>query len=373
MPLNMYLQEAVDKSFNPAPFVAEFKKVMNTCQLTKFKSQGECARFYSAFFMCSSETELTFEQWTLIYTSLLNDESFMKNLCMFMIMYQPQEYTGMFQSLIRLIDSEILHIRDTKIRYLSNAKAFFNFMQMKMDSVGITIKSQINDQNVMKFITTVNSVLTTDIFYINNLIQRELDNSYNKDDISYEVTQPLEEDVQDLLSTLQSYDSFMNENTVINEGIINNAKEKAKELYLKQQKAGKAFDEFVMKKVKRMRENRRNRKHAEMVGEALRINHEIKRLLGSLAIGAINPAVGVIVFLVSFFYDRTTDKRDRDVLVGQLKDELEIIEEKISQAERNGDDKGKVQLIRARQQLTKEYERINRIKYDPSRSIANRR
>ena len=104
-----------------------------------------------------------------------------------------------------------------------------------------------------------------------------------------------------------------------------------------------------------------------MVGEALRINHEIKRLLGSLAVGAINPAIGVILWVTSVVIDRQTDKRDRDILVGQIKDELEIIEEKISQAERNGDDKAKIELIRLRQKLQKEYERINRIKFDNSR------
>lgn len=367
---NIILQEAIDKTFNPAPIVSDFKRLMNTCALTKFKSESECAKLYSGFFVNQLETEepLTFEQWCLIYTSLLNDVKFTNNMCNFIAMYQPKLYTGMFVPLMNLIDSELNMKKANRVRYLSDAKAFFNFLQVKMDSIGETIKAQVNDQNVIKFIVTINGVITTDIFYINNLIHKEMDNAHSPDDISYVVRTPITEDVTDLLETLQNYDKWSsNYKDTLNEGIVNTAKEKAKELYVKEQKASRAFDEFVMKKVKKIRQDRRNRKHAEMVGEALRINHEIKRLLGSLAVGAINPAIGVILWVTSVVIDRQTDKRDRDILVGQIKDELEIIEEKISQAERNGDDKAKIELIRLRQKLQKEYERINRIKFDNSR------
>lgn len=103
-----------------------------------------------------------------------------------------------------------------------------------------------------------------------------------------------------------------------------------------------------------------------MVGEALRVNHELKRILRSGAIGILNPALGVISFVVSVVYDRATDKKDREVLVGQLKDELEIVEEKIQMAERNGDEKARIELIRFRQKLQREYERIQRMRWDAS-------
>ena len=122
-----------------------------------------------------------------------------------------------------------------------------------------------------------------------------------------------------------------------------------------------------MKKVKQAREKRRNKKHAEMVGEALRINDELKRLLRSLGIGLFSPALGVITWVISVVIDRATDKKDRDILVGQLKDEMEIVEEKISIAERNGDDKGKIELMRIRQKLRREYERIQGYRFDADR------
>ena len=79
-------------------------------------------------------------------------------------------------------------------------------------------------------------------------------------------------------------------------------------------------------------------------------------------------AAAVITYIVSIVIDRETDKKDRDILVGQLKDELEIIEEKISIAERNGDDKAKIELIRLRQKIQREYRRITKLPYEGSRS-----
>lgn len=369
--LNVFLQEAVEKSFNPAPYCTEIKKVLNTCQLTKFKAKGECAKFYSAFFCNQVEDELTFDQWCLIYNTLLYDDKICSLITSFITMYQPKEYTGMFTPLIHLIDSESANMRENKVRYLSNAKAFFNFLQMKMDAITTPIRVKIVDTDVTKFVTTIMGVLNTHIFYLNNLIHRAMEESYDKDDIVQVIHTPLSEDAKSLLEMFTKYEEFENVyvEEAMNEAVVKKAVEKAKELNVAQKKAGKAFDEMIMKKVKSIRENRRNRKHAEMVGEALRINHELKRLLGSLALGALNPALGVITWVVSVVYDRATDKKDRDILVGQLKDELEIVEEKISQAERNGDDKAKIELMRIRQRLTKEYQRVNRIRYDDARQI----
>ena len=102
----------------------------------------------------------------------------------------------------------------------------------------------------------------------------------------------------------------------------------------------------------------------DAIGESLRINNIIKRLLKTGAIGILSPAWAAIYFIISVVYDRATDKRDREVLVGQLKDELEIVEEKIQMAERNGDEKARIELIRFRQKLVREYERIQRMRWD---------
>lgn len=368
---NLFLQEAVDKTFNPATYITAYKRQMNSCKLTKFRSVGECSKFYSGFFLCQVEdggNELTFQNWTSIYNALLVDDKFCNDMVTFIAMYQPAEFTGMFVPLINLIDSELRHMQKYRLRYLSDAKAFFTMFQQKMDSIGNTIKAQINDPSTLKFIITINGMLTTHITYINRLMEHEMKVDTSADDITLVVSTPISEDVKEILDLLENYNQSIQQfMEPINEAVINNAKMKAKEIYIKEQKASRAFDEFIMKKVKAAREKRRNRKHAEMVGEALRINNELKRLMKSLAVGAFSPTLGVILWVTSVVVDRATDKRDRDILVGQIKDELEIVDEKIQMAERNGDDKAKIELIRIRQRLQKEYERIMRYKWDPNK------
>lgn len=368
---NYLLQEAVDKMFNPAPSVSAFKKAMNTCKLAKFRSQSANELMYSSFFLCQTEDPLTFDQWRQVYTLLLNDDTFCNNMVLFIALYHPITYEGMFRVLTNLVDSELRELHTNQIRYLSDAKAFFQYMQTRFDSIGTTVKTQTTDNDTIQFLVTINGVLTTNLFYMNKLIDRAVADSYDPDDITHEIRGTIEEDAREILNLLehgeQWQQDWINQNCPMNEGIVNKAKETAKKAYVASQHASRAFDELIMKKVKQAREKRRNKKHAEMVGEALRINDELKRLLRSLGIGLFSPALGVITWVISVVIDRATDKKDRDILVGQLKDEMEIVEEKISIAERNGDDKGKIELMRIRQKLRREYERIQGYRFDADR------
>lgn len=374
---NYILAEAVDKTFNPAPYVSALKKLLNTCKLTKFRSEESNETFYSAFFCCQAEDTLTFDQWRQIYTMALNDEVFCNGLVLFIGLYQPKTYEGLFRPLNMLVESELREKQTNQIRYLSDAKAFYQMLQSRFDSIGITIKAQTNDMGAIQFLVTINGVLQTFIFYLTDLIQRQVEGSYDKDEICYEVHgEPLAEDCQELLNFLENADTWIQNETAriiqsefapMNEGIINAAKEKAKELHVAGQKAERHFDEAIMKKVKDIRQNRRNAKHSEMVGEALRVNRELKRIMHVLPVALVSKEIAVIAYVVSIIIDRRTDKKDREILVHQIQDELEIVEEKINVAERNGDDKGKVELIRLRQKLRREYERIQKYRYDPSK------
>lgn len=375
---NVLLLEAVGDESPIDNAVKSIKKLMNTCKLTKYKSEAQCAEFFSIFFLCSpaasaGSEEVAFVDWCMIYNVLLSDDKFCQDLCSYMAMYQPREYVGMWNSLIRLIDSELERIRDNRLRYLSEAKAFFKAMYRVFDGIGETIKAQIIDAESVKFITTVLGVLNTHTYYITRLIQREMAETDPNDIVMVNYVAPLEEDVKEILWLLEHGEEEIAKSLgPVNEAILSNAAMAAKTAKVKADKAGRNFEMFVMKQVKAAREKRRNRKHAEMVGEALRINNEIKRLLLSLGVGMLAPALGVILWVTSVVIDRKTDKRDREILVGQIKDELEIVEEKISIAERNGDDKAKIELIRIRQRLQKEYGRIQKYRWDPDRANNNR-
>lgn len=378
---NMILQEAVESAtVKVEPIIASIKKTMNTCKLTKFRSAGQCAQFYSAFFLCTLEEgqSPTVSQWGDIYANLLSSNPFCTDLAAYITMYQPAVYTGIFAPLWNQIQSELAHMKQNQVLYLSQVKAMISLLQSRLNGVGQMVKSQISDPNVIKFITVIDQTLTKFYFDLNTLTQQEIAKAVKPEDVVFlrpiEEEVPLAEDVQEFLNLLENCGSWienrtneiMSETTALNEGIVNNARERAKAAIVAKKKAENEFDEFVTRKVNKIREERRNKKHAEMVGESLRINREIKRLLRTGAINILSPAAAAITFIVSVIYDRATDKKDRAILVGQLKDELEIVEEKIQMAERNGDDKARIELIRFRQKLHREYERIMKVRYDSS-------
>lgn len=383
---NYFLQEAVAKTvvFDPAPLVADYKKALNTCALTKFKSEDACFLFFSGFFMNQVKIDdIKVENFIQVYNILWNDPKFVNNLTLYMGIYKPGVYEGMFKTIMNMVDSELSTMKVNRLQYISNVKAFLDNLIVRFGSIKYSIEAQTSQVDSTKFVMTVLSTLQSYYFYMNSLTKREIQSTHNADDIEYiyEV-RTLPEDAQSIIDDMfhaeeqisEMTQKFLSEATAgeaLNEGIVNKAVEKAKEANFARKKAENWFEEKITKKVNDLRNQRRNRKHAEMVGEALRINHEIKRLLRSgllYIIPNIGPAAAVITYIVSIVIDRETDKKDRDILVGQLKDELEIIEEKISIAERNGDDKAKIELIRLRQKIQREYRRITKLPYEGSRS-----
>lgn len=383
---NYFLQEAVAKTvvFDPAPLVADYKKALNTCALTKFKSEDACFLFFSGFFMNQVKIDdIKVENFIQVYNILWNDPKFVNNLTLYMGIYKPGVYEGMFKTIMNMVDSELSTMKVNRLQYISNVKAFLDNLIVRFSAIKYSIEAQTSQVDSTKFVMTVLSTLQSYYFYMNSLTKREIQSTHNADDIEYiyEV-RTLPEDAQSIIDDMFHAEEQISEMTqkflseaatreALDEGIVNKAVEKAKEANFARKKAENWFEEKITKKVNDLRNQRRNRKHAEMVGEALRINHEIKRLLRSgllYIIPNIGPAAAVITYIVSIVIDRETDKKDRDILVGQLKDELEIIEEKISIAERNGDDKAKIELIRLRQKIQREYRRITKLPYEGSRS-----
>ena len=377
---NYFLQEAIAATtFDPAPLVADYKKALNTCVLTKFKSEDACFLFFSGFFMNQVQIDdIKVENFIQVYNTLLNDTNFYKNLILYMGVYKPGVYEGIFKTFMNMVDSELSHMKSGRLQYLSNVKAFLDSLINKFNAIKYAITAQTSQVDAVKFVSTVISTITNYFFYVNGLVNREVITDHNKDDIDYiyEV-RTLPEDAQAIIDDLFNVEKIINEKTeeflaesTVNETVVNKAVEKAKEANFARKKAERWFDEHITKAVNDMRIKRRNRKHAEMVGEALRISHELKRFIkaaGLWLIPSIGPVISVITYITSIIIDRQTDKKDRDILLGELKDELEIIEEKISIAERNGDDKAKIELIRLRQKIQREYRRINHAPFDNAR------
>lgn len=364
---NYSLLEATSESVDHNAIESEFKKKLNTCKLTKFKSNSECLQFYSYFFMNSvdMDVDLKFQDWATIYNDLLSDTTFSNNLCFFIAMYKPAEYRGMFRGLRASLMTEVPDAKTGghALRYYSNAKASLNMIYRGMTSVCDTVKAQINDQNVMIYCTVIDQTLRDLISYVERQIQKIVADSSSPESIEVR-SLPISESVAAIIDEwANSYYNDVMEYNAMNEGIVNTAKEQANALKVKLKRLETDIDQRLMKKWKAIRTEQKNRKHAEIVGEAFRFTNEIKRIMKVAPAALINPMIAVLLWVATVAFDRQTDKKDRQELVDDLKDELEIIEEKIQIADRKGDEKERIELIRIRQKYARELQRITRVQY----------
>lgn len=76
------------------------------------------------------------------------------------------------------------------------------------------------------------------------------------------------------------------------------------------------------------------------------------------ALWQVKPVIGAIVFLGRTAIDKNADNNTRRDILTELEGELRITEEKISDAQSKGDNKAKYNLMRIKNQLEREIERI---------------
>lgn len=382
MPINIYLQEASEKpqGASSSEVVSAIKKLLQTCRLTKFQSKDVCLKFYSAFFLSTLEEDLhenlKISDWFDIYNALMSDSKFFDNLRMYLALYSPFSYSDIFSPLYIQCLSEIEMATDKqKVIVTAAAKSLFDFLDMKFNQIlSLMSYASMTPENC-KFINTITQTTRERSFELYHMVQSALDQTVDPNDIQPiepEHIVPMQEDAMELIHILETADTWIQSYmdalpSELTEGVVKNAVMKAKEMKLKSEKATRAFDEFVMKKFREMTLKRRNTKHSEMVGESLRITREFKRLLKSGALAILSPWAGIIHWIVTLFIDKKTDVKDRKVLINEIEDEIEIVDEKIAMAERNGDDKAKIELIRFKQKLQREYESIRKVRYDAMR------
>lgn len=98
-----------------------------------------------------------------------------------------------------------------------------------------------------------------------------------------------------------------------------------------------------------------------MMGETLKLSVAIKKVFQTfISYQIFGPLGAIITAIVTHAIDQRTEKTDRMKIANDLKDEIEIVNEKIAIAERNNDDKAKIEMIRIRQKLHREYARITK-------------
>lgn len=380
---NIYLIEAVEKIDSITSAVSDLKKTMNKCKLTQFKSQSLCMDIYTVLFMnCVSDEydNISFDDWYSIYNQLLTNIKFQNDLMFFISVYKPSEYVGMFKPLMMIIEREFNSSKN-KIAYCANAKAKLNQIQTMFNGVVNMVKSSNVDMGPVEFCDAITGTLNDMSYKIDKMQRKVIIDSESNDALKTTVRQVMTE-VQEFVQFLQSssFDEILDEgiSDVIsdlknslsyNAGI---AGDKAKEITTQTGKAIKAFDQKFTIWVKRFNQYRSERKMQEMLGESYPIMREITRLSASLVIAAATPVqfkilkglVGVVTYLASGYIVARTNANELRKFTEQLEDEIEIMEEKISIADRKGDDKAKIQLMRLKQKLTHQKDRIER-KYKP--------
>ena len=134
---------------------------------------------------------------------------------------------------------------------------------------------------------------------------------------------------------------------------------KIKDIKMKVKKTTKAIsnkekkmDTWFNDTMKELRSNFRNSKREEVVEEQFpKLSKMIRRAIIIGASFAINPAIAALSAAVMFVSSKFATRKSRLRLISDLNRELEIVEEKIKDADANGDKEQKYELMRLRQKL----------------------
>ncbi len=338
---NIVILEAQEKLNNYASTITDLKKMLNTCILAKCKNDESNFSFFSVYFNNNVEGNDPLKTWKLkdwlsMYNDTLCTDKFYQNLSVFMSLYKAKTFTDVFGGMRYALGLEVEEEKNPRM-YLNSVKASLTMMRTKFEAIFNLILPQVRfDSDVIKSKRALLAIIDEMLLFID----KKLIDLNNPDKPSAKIQK------ENL------------ENGKFEEPIDESVVDKAKTAAVDFKKIEEAFDRNILQAVNKLRDNRRKMKHAEMVGESLRISREIKRVFATLPVFLINPAVGAIIFVGSIIYDNKTDVRDKAVLIGDLKLEIKIIEQKIETAERKGDDKEKIQLMRAKDKLDRELERL---------------
>ena len=121
------------------------------------------------------------------------------------------------------------------------------------------------------------------------------------------------------------------------------------------------LDNIVNTTIDDFRSAMKSDKRDEIVEGKFRI--KLTRVIGKcIAYGAlgvmVHPAVAAIAFLGKMAYDKNLDSKERGKIINDLHSELNIVKEKIKDADSKGDNENKYKLMRIENQLERQIARI---------------
>lgn len=95
-----------------------------------------------------------------------------------------------------------------------------------------------------------------------------------------------------------------------------------------------------------------------IINQRIKITTIIKAAIGFGLAWAINPAIAVLGAFIGKAIKKGLTQREKNLILADLKRELEICEEKIKDADASGDRKKKYELMRLRNELKRNIEKV---------------
>lgn len=135
---------------------------------------------------------------------------------------------------------------------------------------------------------------------------------------------------------------------------------KAKELNTKQKMTSEKLDNFVDNFYDKAQRELSNKNREQVIkGNILpSFSTIIKMAIGSAGLGMINPALGAISFVGGLAVSKKGTKKEKQYILDEIEVQLELVEKKISYAESNNDMKALETLLKIKQRLQREKQRI---------------
>lgn len=143
----------------------------------------------------------------------------------------------------------------------------------------------------------------------------------------------------------------------LDEGKIIN---KVKELKYRADKSVNKMDDKVGEKIRDIQNDiKEDIREREIKRLPVKVSKLIKIACTVGVAWAINPAIAVVAAATSAVITKEMSLRERDKLLTELKEEYEIVEEKIKDADNAGDKNKKYELMRLRNQIGKNIQRLS--------------
>lgn len=180
-----------------------------------------------------------------------------------------------------------------------------------------------------------------------------------------------DEELEDAVNLMISQYSLLSEEQkiilyddefIISEGVIDNVKNGIKVVKHDVGKKIDAMDKWFQDTAKNIKYGIQNNKRNDIIENNFipKLSKLIKRAIILGATWAINPAIATLGAVTAFILSKKGTATQRKRILKDINNELELVKEKIKDADSNNDKKEKYQLIRLRQKLENNRDKIKR-------------